>query len=248
LNSISYKAQTMVFSIKSVQNFILFLSIFSILYLFSMETFLDVDSATGFPLITVLMSTLISILIITDLRLRGLYFSEILEMLKPQPISMNQFALTFYISTILCGILVLTKFIILEYFLYAFPFSSNHIELFSPKLLGLNSALLASIVVYTLTCIFQEFIARSWLQDSFSLIFSNKAIPIFMTAAYFGASHLHMTPYIACLVFVLSLGWGVLYTYTNRSLYSVVLSHALVGIFAFNILGVPFELVYGLQR
>lgn len=235
----------MVFSIKSVQNFILFLSICIILYLFSIKTFLDINNPISFPMVTVLMSTILTVLILTDLKMRGMNFLEILQLFKFRSISKSQIALIFYISIILCALLVLMKFIILKYFIYYFPFSSYHVELFSPKFHDLNKALIYSMVVYTLTCVFQEFIARAWLQDSFALIFNNKMTTVLMTAAYFGASHLHMTPYIAILVFMLSIGWGILYNMTNRSLYCVAISHAIVGIFAFNILGVPFELVFG---
>jgi hypothetical protein len=192
------------------------------------------------------MSLMLAALIVSDLKFRGMYFSEIMAMLKPERISMRFLGLTLCITAILCGLLTLAKFIILKYFLYTFDFSSEHMELFSGTIPTGNLHIFVSIIAYAFTCIFQEFIARSWLHDSFALIFTNnKKIPIIMTAGYFAGAHLHMTPYIAGLVFMLSIGWGILYICTNRSLYCVIISHAIVGIFAFNILGVPFQLVYG---
>ncbi len=175
-------------------------------------------------------------------------------MLKPRRITKKQLLVTLTLAAVLCALLVLVKFITITYFLYYFPFSSNQMQLFSGNLIDLgsnihsNDLIITSVFVYAFSCVFQEFIARCWLHDSFSMIFDNKYAPIFATAGYFGAAHLHMTACIGVLVFVLSMIWGFLYIYTNRSLYAVILCHAIVGIFAFNILGFPFQLIFGNQQ
>lgn len=96
------------------------------------------------------------------------------------------------------------------------------------------------VFVYVVSCIVQELIVRSALQASLHLFLSGKYArwrAIAVCALVFATNHLHMSALFAAVALLPGLVWGWMFD-RKRNLAGVVLSHAVVGIWVFFLLGV----------
>jgi CRP-like cAMP-binding protein len=97
-----------------------------------------------------------------------------------------------------------------------------------------------AITTYALFVPVQEVIARS-VQSAMMLYLRGRfrvALAILLAALLFSATHLHTSLGMAVAVFPLGLFWGWLY-WRNPTLIGVTLSHLLLGLFAFRVVGFP---------
>lgn len=100
------------------------------------------------------------------------------------------------------------------------------------------------IIAYTLFVPIQEFIARGCMQTAFEEFLlgkHRKTLAILVANLTFAMTHVHLSPLFGLLVFVPGLVWGWLYS-RHRSLIGISVSHIVVGIVAFSIVG--FEAMY----
>jgi CRP/FNR family cyclic AMP-dependent transcriptional regulator len=96
------------------------------------------------------------------------------------------------------------------------------------------------ILIYLTSAIVQEFVVRSALQaglESFLLNRRRRWSAIVVSALMFAVNHLHMSPLFAALAFVPGMFWGWLFS-RRRHLIGPTLSHFIVGVFMFFVLGV----------
>jgi CRP-like cAMP-binding protein len=99
--------------------------------------------------------------------------------------------------------------------------------------------ILVEIVVYLIFTPFQEFIVRGSIQGALEdfLVGRHKALKAILVAnLIYAMLHLYMSVLFSLLVFIPGLVWGWLYS-RQRTLVGVSLSHALVGEFAFFVVG-----------
>jgi CRP/FNR family cyclic AMP-dependent transcriptional regulator len=107
---------------------------------------------------------------------------------------------------------------------------------------GGNAALVAATVsiAYALIVPLQELTARGALQSSLHMFLVGKHrnwLAILVSNVVFTACHLHLSTGFALMAFFPGLIWGALYA-RQRSLVGVSVSHILLGIWAFSVLGV----------
>jgi CRP-like cAMP-binding protein/membrane protease YdiL (CAAX protease family) len=95
-------------------------------------------------------------------------------------------------------------------------------------------------LAYVVFMVLQEVCVRGVLQSSLLEIFTGDprrvTYSIVLSNALFAAFHAHVSPYLAIMVFVTGLVWGLLYA-RHRSLLGVSISHALLGLWALRVLG-----------
>ncbi len=97
------------------------------------------------------------------------------------------------------------------------------------------------LAFYALFAPFQEFVARGVLQSSFQEFLIGRwvtARAILYSTMMFSTTHLHMSMAFAVLVLIPSVIWGMLYA-RHRTLIGVSLSHIIVGVVVFFVIGVP---------
>ena len=96
------------------------------------------------------------------------------------------------------------------------------------------------LVVYVVSCVVQELIVRSALQASLHLFLTGKFArwrAVAVCALVFATNHLHMSALFAAAALAPGLVWGWMFD-QKRNLAGVVISHAVVGIWVFFLLGV----------
>ncbi|MDX8376871.1 MAG: cyclic nucleotide-binding domain-containing protein [Mariprofundales bacterium] len=106
------------------------------------------------------------------------------------------------------------------------------------KKLGFDGLLLDSLL-YALFVPLQEFLARGCLQSTFSRFIVGRHIvlrSILMANLMFALLHIHLSITLAIFVFLPGLFWGWMYA-RHQSLVGVCISHILVGVFAFSVVG-----------
>lgn len=100
-------------------------------------------------------------------------------------------------------------------------------------------AVLGDILLYAVFTPIQEFIARGGVQSSFQEFLTGKRKNLYallIANLMFSMTHLHLSTAFAALVFIPGLFWGWLY-YRQRSLVGVCVSHLLIGLFAYYVVG-----------
>ena len=100
-------------------------------------------------------------------------------------------------------------------------------------------ALAIDIAAYGLFTPIQEFIARGGIQSAFQqfLVGRHKILSAVVLAnLMFSMTHIHLSTSIAILVFIPGLFWGWLYS-RHQTLLGVSLSHFIVGVVAFYVIG-----------
>jgi CRP-like cAMP-binding protein len=93
--------------------------------------------------------------------------------------------------------------------------------------------------VYALSSVVQELIVRSAVQSSLAMFLSgprSRQQAILLSALLFSVTHLHMSPLLAALAFVPGVFWGYLFA-RRPNLLGVSLSHTVVGVYVFFVLG-----------
>lgn len=108
-----------------------------------------------------------------------------------------------------------------------------------PLIAAKPGMLAIEVLVYLLFTPFQEFIVRGAIQGSLEdfLVGSSKVFKAILVAnLMYSMLHLYMSVLFSVMVFIPGLVWGWLYS-RQRTLVGVSLSHALVGEFAFFIVG-----------
>ncbi|MDX8393807.1 MAG: cyclic nucleotide-binding domain-containing protein [Mariprofundales bacterium] len=106
------------------------------------------------------------------------------------------------------------------------------------KKLDFDGLLLDSLL-YALFVPLQEFLARGCLQSTFSRFIVGRHIvirSILMANLMFALLHIHLSITLAIFVFLPGLFWGWMYA-RHQSLVGVCISHILIGVFAFSIVG-----------
>lgn len=101
------------------------------------------------------------------------------------------------------------------------------------------SSLLGFAFAYAIFVPMQELAARGALQSSLQLFLTGRyktAWAIFISSTSFAATHTHLSMTIALSVLPLGLFWGILYA-RQKSLVGPILSHIIVGWWAFFVLG-----------
>jgi membrane protease YdiL (CAAX protease family) len=97
------------------------------------------------------------------------------------------------------------------------------------------------IIIYSLFTIIQEFCARGIIQTvlmTFAETRYEKFRAFFLTTALFAASHLHFSNMMFAAAVVLpSIFWSFLYERLDRRIVGVCVSHSVMGVFGFTILG-----------
>lgn len=99
--------------------------------------------------------------------------------------------------------------------------------------------LAGDILLYTLFTPVQEFIARGGVQSSFQLFLTHRyrtLTAILIANLMFSMTHVHLSTEFAVMVFLPGLFWGWLYSRQN-SLLGVCVSHILIGLAAYYIIG-----------
>lgn len=125
--------------------------------------------------------------------------------------------------------------VIFKWFLLNSYSELNVHHVFEPNLNSWKNQLWAFI--YFLFVPFQEIIARGAMQSSFEEIYSNrKWLAIFLSNLLFSAPHFHLSMLLGIEVFFTGACWGWVYS-KRRSLVGVIFSHAIVGLWALNIVG-----------
>ena len=110
-------------------------------------------------------------------------------------------------------------------------------QVFSPT----NLVVLAAYIVFVPV---QEFIGRGCMQtalDEFLLGRYRRLLAILVANLVFAMTHVHLSPLFALLVFAPGLVWGWLYS-RHRTLLGISISHIIVGLVAFSIVG--FDALY----
>jgi membrane protease YdiL (CAAX protease family) len=95
--------------------------------------------------------------------------------------------------------------------------------------------------IYALFVPIQEIVARG-VQSAMMLYLRGRfrvLLAIVIAALLFSATHLHTSLSLAVGAFLLGLFWGWLY-WRNPTLIGVTLSHLMLGLFAFHVVGFPF--------
>jgi CRP-like cAMP-binding protein/membrane protease YdiL (CAAX protease family) len=104
-----------------------------------------------------------------------------------------------------------------------------------------TQAQIIALTMYGLVTIpIQELLAHGVIQSTLQVFLLGKwryTFAIIITALVFGMTHLILSPLIALVTFVLGLLWGWLYK-RHGTLIGVILSHFLVGVGAFFVIGV----------
>lgn len=98
-----------------------------------------------------------------------------------------------------------------------------------------------SAAAYCLFTPVQEIIARSGIQSSFQMFLTHKHKTweaIFLSNLLFSVTHLHVSLYLALMVFPIGLYWGWIYA-RQGSLVGSSVSHAILGVFALFVVGFP---------
>ena len=138
------------------------------------------------------------------------------------------------VTVVLCVLATVVKYFFLK---YGYAFSK-------PRLFALNYSgfwrVLLQILVYSAFCFPQELVARGILQTSFQNILKNRSPwpAIFLSNLLFASLHLPaLGQGPAIVVFFLGLFWGWLYS-KQPTLLGVCVSHILVGVYGFHVLGV----------
>lgn len=96
------------------------------------------------------------------------------------------------------------------------------------------------LLVYVVSCLVQELIVRSALQASLHIFLTGKYArwrAVSVCALVFATNHLHMSALFAAVALLPGLVWGWMFD-QKRNLAGVVISHAIVGIWVFFLLGV----------
>lgn len=99
--------------------------------------------------------------------------------------------------------------------------------------------LLLVAALYAIFTPIQEIIARGGIQGSFQAFLAGKDrkwTAIFMANLIFSMSHIHMSPLVVLMVFPVGMFWGWMYA-RHGTMIGVCLSHTIVGIFAFYVVG-----------
>ena len=146
------------------------------------------------------------------------------------------------------GALVLAKWILIT----IIPaFSSVSLFDLSPALnegSGDVSPAVAALLVlsYTLFVPIQEIIYRGAMQSSLQLFLSGKnktTLAILVSNIPFSMIHFHLSIILVVTTYILGLFWGDMYA-RQRTLVGATVSHFLVGLFAFFILGLQDVLIF----
>ena len=96
------------------------------------------------------------------------------------------------------------------------------------------------ILLYSIHAIMQEFIARGCIQGGLHQFISGKwapAVAIFLATMMFSVFHLMLDMRLALLTIIPGLLWGFLF-YKERNVLAVAISHILIGVVAFFVLGI----------
>ncbi len=96
------------------------------------------------------------------------------------------------------------------------------------------------LIIYALFVPLQEFIARGACQSSLTRLLQGehaKELAIIISSALFSAMHVHLSTFLAIVVFFPSLFWGWLYS-RSGTLLSPVISHLLIGWYVIFLLGI----------
>lgn len=99
------------------------------------------------------------------------------------------------------------------------------------------------ITIYMLLVPVQELAARGGLQSLFNLFFYDETAmkrhlyAILLSNALFSASHAHLSATFVIITFFPGLIWGLLYA-RQGSLFGVIISHLIVGVWAIYVLGI----------
>jgi membrane protease YdiL (CAAX protease family) len=97
------------------------------------------------------------------------------------------------------------------------------------------------VVVYGLFTFLQELVARGGVQTALELVLSGprrRLSALLLADLLFAATHLHVSAALAAAVFVPGLFWGWMYA-RQRTLAGVTASHAMIGLYAYFVLGMP---------
>lgn len=135
-------------------------------------------------------------------------------------------------------IIVLVKWLCIE-FVAAFS-DMQLFDLSASTGLDLSSVLMFSLA-YALFTPVQEMIARSGMQCSLQMFLAGKyRIPeaILLSNLMFSATHLHVSVVMAVVVLPVGFFWGWLF-YRQGSLVGTSVSHAIIGISSFFVIGMP---------
>ncbi len=100
-------------------------------------------------------------------------------------------------------------------------------------------ALAGDILIYAMFTPVQEFIARGGVQSPFQSFLTDKyknLYAILIANLMFSMTHIHLSTVFAMLVFIPGLFWGWLY-YKQRTLVGVCVSHILIGLIAYYVIG-----------
>ena len=100
-------------------------------------------------------------------------------------------------------------------------------------------AVAGDIALYSIFTPIQEFIARGGVQSSFQEFLSGKnknLYALLIANLMFSMTHLHLSTAFAAMVFIPGLFWGWLY-YRQHTLIGVCISHLLIGLFAYYVVG-----------
>ncbi len=95
------------------------------------------------------------------------------------------------------------------------------------------------LIIYSLSSIVQELTVRGALQSTLEMFLTGthfRAHAVLVSALLFSVCHLHMSFLFAAVAFVPGLYWGWLFS-RQRNLAGVIVSHQLVGVYVFFVLG-----------
>ncbi|MEM7184929.1 MAG: CPBP family glutamic-type intramembrane protease, partial [Spirochaetota bacterium] len=133
-------------------------------------------------------------------------------------------------------LIVLVKWILIQFV----PSMSNDYVLdFSRSRNMSTSTLIFSILAYAVFTPIQEFSFRCGIQSSLAIFYSGShsvLFPIFFANLVFSMGHIHLSTLLAFLVFPPGLFWGWLF-YKQKSLIGISVSHLIVGVFGYYIVG-----------
>lgn len=103
------------------------------------------------------------------------------------------------------------------------------------------------LLAYSISCPFQEWFARGIIQKSLTDYFMTQyraCLSILLSSILFAMYHSYMSLPMVGFALLLGMYWGILY-HRYRCLFSLSISHSVVGIWALYILGFD-EILYGL--
>ena len=140
-------------------------------------------------------------------------------------------------TVVLIGLIVAIKWLLVQY--YPKMQGSKVFDILDPQSGVFRATSIIAVVAYTLFVPIQEFVARGCIQSAFEefLIGPKKRFwAIIVADLTFSMTHIHLSSLFAIMVFFPGLIWGWLYS-RHKTLLGIVVSHMIIGIFAFTIIG-----------